>query len=64
MNEAFEGERCSLHFHEGPSFCGRREDKDHSTVQCATGPNRHDETANNLQVKVKTDTGSRQQNDI
>lgn len=21
------GERCRLHFHEGPSFCGRREDR-------------------------------------
>lgn len=28
------------------------------------GPNGHDETANNLQVKVKTDTGNRQQNGI
>lgn len=45
-------------------FAGGEKTEDQSAVSCATGPNRHDETANNLQVKVKTDTGSRQQNDI
>lgn len=43
-----------MHFHEGPSFCGRRQDKTTEPCHVLRGPNEHEKAANNLQVKVKT----------